>query len=96
MTMIERVALAMFKFDWPNDNWERFGPKDTWPARYRGKACAVIEAMRDPTEVMLPKDGVFIGFGHDADGVEDNMYVDRDEALEVWQAMIDAALKENA
>lgn len=52
-TMIERVARAMFSTDWPKDDWDRFGPRDNAPERYRAMARAAIAEMRVPTEAML-------------------------------------------
>jgi hypothetical protein len=75
----------MFSTDWPKDDWDRFGPRDNAPERYRAMARAAIAEMRVPTEWMLvAKQGVdFI-----ADGTPDD--------LGEWEAMIDAALKEEA
>lgn len=42
--MVERVAKAMAKTHWPND--------DRWLV-YTGAAKASIEAMREPTEEMI-------------------------------------------
>lgn len=52
-------------------------------------ARAAIEAMREPTEAMIPKEGVFLWRYQDSDA-------DQEEARAAWQAMIDAALKEGA
>lgn len=46
--MIERVALALFKDRWPDDEWTPQVRED-----YRGHARAGIEAMREPTEKMI-------------------------------------------
>lgn len=86
MGMVERVARAFVEHLRGEGAivWE----EDIAAAR------AAIEAMREPTEVMLPERGVRVGFFSDADGIEDNMYVDKDEARDVWRAMVDAALNE--
>lgn len=59
----------------------------------RRLTCALLAVMREPTAEMLPEDGVFAGFFHDADGIEDNWMIEPDEARCVWQSMIDGALK---
>lgn len=55
---------------------------------------AALYAMREPSSSMLPNEGVFAGFCHDGDGLEDNHYLDKDEARYCWRSMVDAALAE--
>lgn len=104
-TMIERVALALENElrrqheEEGLDRWFPRGPGSEW-LMVDGNVYvtplirAVIAAMREPTESMLTEKVLFSGFCHDADGMEDNDYHDRDDAKEIWQAMIDAALAE--
>lgn len=49
--MIERVARAI----WIQSGFgpEGFKPDGFYASPYMGKACAAIEAMREPTETML-------------------------------------------
>ena len=56
---------------------------------------AVIAAIREPSDAMLKQD-VFSHFSFDADGLEDNEYLDDDQMRACWQAMIAALLEEGA
>lgn len=87
MTPLERAALAIRQAD--NAGYHDAENKD-----YRAMARAVLQAIREPSEAMTPEEGVFAGFSHDSDGVEDNNYITSEEARYAWQAMIDAALEE--
>ncbi len=94
-TPLERAARALYKqigsdFDPFNE-----GEDAKWP-EFIDEARAVIEAIREPSEAMMPAQGVFAGFTHDADDLEDNRYVDADEARYTWHSMIDALLAEGA
>lgn len=91
MTIIERVARALRR-QWSIDNFDR--PSEVGWEDEINAARAAIKAMREPTPRMLPDHGVHIGFFQDSDGIEDNLYADKDEARDIWQAMIDAALSE--
>jgi hypothetical protein len=89
--MIERVARALFDDEWPGEpleeEWDH--NRDAW----RQKARAAIEAMREPTKAMLGDQGQ-----------PDPRFDDLDYRLEpseypraltkIWEAMIDAALKD--
>jgi len=75
MEMVERVARALLSADlrW---KWESYDSETH--DKYFAKACAAIEAMREPTEAMLWRVGMH----------------KRDAWTRAWQAMIDAALNE--
>lgn len=90
-SMIERVARALRR-QWSIDNFDR--PSDVGWQDEINAARAAIAAMKEPTETMISPEGVHIGFINDADGIEDNLYIDEDDARAIWQAMIDAALNE--
>jgi hypothetical protein len=88
--MIERVAEALYRAavrPGPADLWEEVTPY--WQATYRRYAIAAIEAMREPTEVML------IG-ARDWSLKKNGQGVGNDQATGCWQAMLDAALTEDA
>lgn len=97
MTPLERAARAIAEYycEDPDeiDNVPGLAHKRLarW-RRYVPVAAAVLTAIREPSEAMIPEDGVFAGFFHDADGVEDNNYITPDEARWAWKAMIDAIL----
>jgi len=79
--MIERVARAIFRADYPE---EGEGSEIAWEKRahwYSEAARAAIEAMREPTEEMS-----------EAGNVPTYQWVDN-TADDVWSRMIDAALK---
>jgi hypothetical protein len=46
--MVERVALALWKDRYPDDEWNETDRRD-----FEGHARAAIEAMREPTQQML-------------------------------------------
>lgn len=73
MNMIEKVARAIALSNRAPDS-------DDWPV-YVNDAKAAIEAMREPTEVMVED-------GQDA-------RLDGGGYYDVWRAMIDAALRED-
>jgi hypothetical protein len=81
--MIERVARAIYEdawgIEWPP---EPAGEAD----EYRRGARAAIEAMREPTEAMLSAAGTRRPRGDEVMGP--------DHPWALWDAMIDAALKE--
>ena len=82
--MIERVALALFKAEQPeqlNDyRWEHTR------ANYILLARAAIAAMREPTEEMKSVDEVHWDYScHVCGGLKDG-----------WHKMIDAALEDNS
>lgn len=84
--MIERVAKALSTFDESNfpkfvkSDWEKLTPLAR--SAYRRRARAAIEAMREPTRMMI--DAGASGCGEDSINV----------AMGAWDAMIDAALAE--
>jgi len=39
---VEAAAVGLFRFDYPQDKWERFGQKDYHPEKYRAKARAAL------------------------------------------------------
>ena len=41
---VEAAAIALFRYDYPQDRWERFGQKDYHPEKYRAKARAALSA----------------------------------------------------
>lgn len=78
--MIERVAKAMAdKVDQLKESYLK--PED----RFTECARAAIEAMRDPTDTMVD--------GGIRNGVDNGFGCGYDEYVELWQAMIDEALK---
>lgn len=81
MNMIEKVARAMFKADFPDSEWR---PTEDG---YMRMARAAIEAMREPTNIMCLAALRF----EDEDG---DGKVDWPMAQKTWRAMIDAALNE--
>lgn len=84
MNMIEKVAIALAMSQNPG-NWEVDFSEDH-KKLWRIRAKVAIEAMHEPTEAMKKAP---IG---EADNVSN--YLDDYSAEQVWQAMIDAALKE--
>lgn len=95
LSMIERVARALRR-QFYIDNFDRESEVG-WEDEINN-ARAAIEAMRDPTEVMLIATEDVVS-GHDDFAVGDGtMYLSYpgyyDDALEAWKAMIDAALNE--
>lgn len=91
MDMIERVARVMFATDWPKDNWERFKQGDAATNRYLAMARAAIEAMKQATGPMAQQGAEAVNPYTD----EMREYADNVEvALDVWNAMIQAALEE--
>lgn len=90
MTMIERVARALFKEEWDSKSsepWEN--AYDDEREAWLKSARAAIGAMREPTPEILK----VIEFDLPADGF--NVEYLRDEAPGYWRAMIDAALSED-
>lgn len=79
--MIERVARAIYlaRNGQGARPWSLLTKAHRTP--YLGDARAAIEAMREPTEGMLDKGAVAEGDGNLAQ-----------QALNIWAAMIDAAL----
>jgi len=70
------------KQTWVDDHWREYVPH----------VRAAVEAMREPTVAMSRA-----GAGFPADEFDDgSTHVVSDTAVDVWQAMIDAALKEIA
>ncbi|MDI6027029.1 hypothetical protein QBK99_12595 [Corticibacterium sp. UT-5YL-CI-8] len=94
MSMIERVARALFDIDYkkePEREHLWLDGKDF----YKASARAAIEAMREPTEYMLN-----VGSCHEdpeeryAGDISLGIKGEGDIAGEVFKAMIDAALSE--
>jgi hypothetical protein len=50
---VEEVARAIFKSDWPKDDWDRLGKGGHHQARYSTMARAAIEAMRPTNKQVL-------------------------------------------
>lgn len=88
--MVERVAAAIER---ANDSAPSFGMKVSDIIKLMARAA--IEAMREPTERMaLAGDGV--GRYQHCDGEDGNWHEWYEhDPEEVWQAMIDEALKSN-
>lgn len=59
MNMREKIAVALFKVDYPKDDWERLdaGRGSYNQDRYRAKADAVLDALLEPTEGMCQSTG---------------------------------------
>lgn len=53
MSPVERAAAAMFKVDYPKDNWDRLGAGGFHQTRYCKMARAAIESMRESTEELV-------------------------------------------
>lgn len=84
-SMIDRVAKALAKADATSS--------------YKELARAAIEAMREPTDTMLvATEDVVSGYDDFAVG-DGTIYLSYpgyyDDAIEAWNAMIDAALEED-
>ncbi len=77
--MIERIAQAIYEA--AGDAAEDYEEWCSMPMA-EAAARAVLAAMREPTEAMCDAGHL----GH---------YITRDDANDVWRAMIDAALKES-
>lgn len=83
--MVERVARALCVADGCDPDHESADPIDTgiklW-TRYVRDASAAIEAIREPTKAMIQA-------AYDSSLDDDERF----DAHEIWQAMIDEALK---
>lgn len=89
MTMLDRVAAQLCGPVWDDLNAQQ---RDV----QRAKARALLGLMREPSETMI-KSGAYAGPWHDCLHVgtpEENAESDQEAALDVWCAMIDAALAE--
>lgn len=85
-TMVERVGKAM-----QVECREVFGSSWSNDVAWR-LARTAIAAMREPSDEMIqPTTSVLADYIGDSLGVSD-----RDAAIRIWQAMIDAALAESA
>ncbi len=91
--MIERLALAIWRereIGFP-PRVRRFNPDEldresgAWAACMR-EARALVETMREPTETMIK-------VGNDAGCWDRDFSLDDGDADQVWQAMIDEALR---
>lgn len=82
MDMIETVARALYQSDWIG-NGKAPAYEGGMRDEYLREARAAIEAMRNPTEAMR-----LAGHQHIPDDHGDPWA----SAIEVWQAMIEAAL----
>ncbi len=89
--MVERAAKALYENVYGPGHWDNTAPhiKGLWYDRVR----AVIKAMREPTEAMLV--AVWPPEQTERTGKSpDDAWQDQDiTAIDVWQAMIDAALQ---
>ena len=97
MTMLEKVAKAIFEHGYTSD-WPPVRPVDlNMDADYfRAAAHAAISAMREPTEAMLrPEVGILIK-NSDAMGVPGAASYEGCVVAvsSIWTSMIDAALRE--
>lgn len=102
MTMVERVARAICRVDLiaiameENISLSPNGLDASLDKEWRKaipNARAAIEAIREPTQTMVKH-------GEDAIELSDGAgvtyeFLSRDEIGEIWQSMIDAALKEH-
>jgi hypothetical protein len=82
--MVERVARALFEEEWDDKSsepWER--AEEDERAAWRKSARAAIEAMREPTGVMIAQ-GSWASDGRNEIGSTG--------AKNAWRKMIDAAL----
>lgn len=88
MTMIEKVAEALFRADggWSADARLDEAIADDAPAKpkFIKAARAAIEAMREPTEAMIAAGNIAAGLNQS----------DKHEIPHILAAVIDAALKE--
>lgn len=89
MTMIERVARAIYEvLASPSEpDWDNTGEETKGGAHQIARAA--IEAMREPSPKMLEE-----GFGALISGDDDALDTAVSDAAKCWRAMIDAALKE--
>lgn len=91
MNMIEKVARALYKECFKDrsqvltPNWEDIG--SIYQNSWMEAAKATIGAMREPTEEMVDAGGLI-------EAHKDCIFIHDDKATEVFQIMIDAALKE--
>lgn len=70
----------------------RHGTDAMW-ANYMGAAEAVVKEFEAIAAGLTPlRDDLFIGFAADADGIEDNIYLDPDEARIAFRAMLRALI----
>jgi hypothetical protein len=81
---IERVARALWTSVAAQDEPQ---PKAGWE-EFISQARAIIYALREPTEIMIEAGSEFIK----ADAVELSDAAGRDDAANIWRAMIDTAL----
>ena len=99
MTVIERAARALWQ---DRKDAGDYSPADTWEdapesdqAACRRKARAVLQAIREPSEGMLPDPHRTDTALYQAVRVMEDQSVSSADAFRVvWQAMIDAALAE--
>lgn len=90
--LVERVAKALYEAMYPQERNQHlpewFVAGDGCRDLFMRYARTAIHALREPTEAMVKPTGEVLGRY-----IEDSLGVsDRDAALGVWQAMIDAAL----
>lgn len=88
MTMIERVARAMYSSTPSSYEW---GMQNGMKELMHNTAKLAIAAMREPTEEMLDAGKPIV---YECMSLEPGEGLDENPALPTWQAMIDAALKE--
>lgn len=85
MTPIERAARAMHRYDEPTVDWA--GLSEVRQRHYMGRVRAALTAIREPSSDMQYAVG---------GGSEDDLVNNPHDAYLIWQAMIDAALAEEA
>jgi hypothetical protein len=97
--MVERVARAIALAQLDNDTRAVVDP-NTWPVAesYCDMARAAIEAMREPTKVMIYVGNNEIEDCHDSWSYDSGSgcLIEPEAARNAWQSMIDAALSEKS
>jgi hypothetical protein len=90
MSMVEKVARAIYAADWARA-WEDAHPHQHEDCIF--KAHAAIAAMREPNEKMLDASTTVLSHFSGEYG-DYNEYFNPWKAEELWETMIDAALTE--
>lgn len=91
MTMVERVAIGIYarmrKSVEEMPPWEE--AHEHWREQARETARAAIEALREPSEAMLT------GLYDDPIWEYKDSYLGKQQVIDMWKHMIDAALSES-
>ena len=90
-TLVDRCARSLFELNPPITGtdfatWEQVRTNPPIIQAYRDQVCAVLSALREPTDAML-------GVGAEAETYDYRM-LGEDGARTAWTDMIDAALEE--